>query len=200
MGAFYANRLQNCPTSLPGQQLWKHEWLKHGTCASVLPELANEYLYFNRGLTWLHKYSMSSILASAAIRPDSKPTVDAVNAAVTSALHKRPYIRCLRDRQTASTYLSEIRICFSKNLTLIDCDGVRLYDDQQIDDNRSSQQSLSSLNTNCPSGEPIEYPSVVPATRLLAAERPVVRDERSEWRFPWVDVYKLLNLIKMATL
>lgn len=165
----------------------------------MLPELANENLYFSRGLSWLHKYSMSSILASAAIQPDSSHTVDAVHSAVTAALHKRPYIRCLRDRQTDANYLSEIRICFAKNMTLIDCDGVRLHDDQQIDDNRSSQRS-SSINSNCPSDESIEYPSVVPPTRVLVVERPAVRSERPEWRFPWVDVYKLLNLIKMATL
>lgn len=237
-----------------GQKLWQHEWLKHGTCASVLPELDSEHKYFGRGLSWLHQYSMSSVLSTAGIQPRNAYTVDAIHTAIVTSLHRRPYIRCIRDKHTQQTFLSEIRICFAKNMTLVDCDGVKLKGDDDVDgvigggataqrlqmpklgadtdggnvggivdtfndayayesmfgdddDIVSAEAVAPTMLTNCPPDAQIWYPGVVPQAKLSPAERPatVARpkpnpDVGNRWRFPWLDVYKLLNLIKAATL
>jgi len=55
-------------------------------------------------------------------------------------------------QKTKQTYLSEIRICFDKNLTLIDCDGLNGPSDQ-----------TAGIKTNCPLKKTIIYPSTIPS-------------------------------------
>lgn len=130
---------------------------------------------------------MFPILKRANILPDTEHSVESIQSAVTDALQKRPFIRCVRDHRSGKNYLSEIRICFGKNLTLVHCDGIRL----NLDDDEAT-------GTNCQPNQAIVYPSVVPPSRLLAEEKPTIDD--IGWRFPWVDVYNLLKLIQAATL
>ena len=33
----------------PMDDFWKHEWIKHGTCAAQLPVLNSEHKYFQKG-------------------------------------------------------------------------------------------------------------------------------------------------------
>ena len=35
--------------------LWKHEWEKHGTCASLDSHFSSELLYFQQGIQWVRK-------------------------------------------------------------------------------------------------------------------------------------------------
>lgn len=170
-----------------GQSLWKHEWMKHGTCAAVLPQLSNENKYFGQGLSWLQQYSMSSILQKGGIVPDQNQTLIAIHKAVVGALNKNPSIHCVHDAHTDEMYLSEIRICFNKTLALVDCDGVVGNTEVAID------YPGGKLITNCDLFKQIQYPSVVPPTRIKEHQM------RTEWTFPFVNVYKLLELIQWAT-
>lgn len=163
--------------------LWKHEWLKHGTCAAALEELDDELKYFGQGLKWREKFIMSRVLDAAGIHPDSNNTVIALNNAIVQALGKNPSIHCLYDGKHSISYLSEIRICFDKSLELIDCDGVKFGDLVSI------KYPGGKVNTNCHIGSPVHYPSLVP---------PVVRKE--QWKFPLVNFYKLLSFIMWFTI
>ncbi|KAM8710385.1 hypothetical protein ACLKA7_017070 [Drosophila subpalustris] len=163
--------------------LWKHEWLKHGTCAALLEELNDELKYFGQGLKWREQYIMSRILDDAGIHPDSNSTVIALNNAIVRGLGKNPSIHCLYDGKHSISYLSEIRICFNKSLELIDCDGVKQSDLVAI------KYPGGTVNTNCHIGSPVHYPSLVP---------PLQRKE--EWKFPLVNVYKLLQFLMWFTL
>ncbi|XP_064548188.1 ribonuclease Oy [Drosophila montana] len=165
------------------EYLWKHEWLKHGTCAAVLAALDNELKYFGQGLKWRERYVMSNILDAAGIHPDSNNTVIALNNALVRGLGKNPSIHCLFDVKHDISYLSEIRICFDKTLELIDCDGVKLGDVVAIN------YPGGTVNTNCHIGNPVHYPSLVP---------PLLRKE--QWKFPLVNVYKLLQFLMWFTL
>lgn len=168
-----------------GQLLWKHEWLKHGTCASVLPELKDENKYFGQGLSWSQQYSMSSILQKNGILPDQGHNVLSIYQAVFKQLKKNPSIHCIRDKHSGDLYLSEIRICFNKSLNLVDCDGVVGNAGIAID------IPYGKIITNCDLNKEIIYPSVVPPTKIATEKK---------WQFPFVNVYKLLELIKWVTL
>jgi hypothetical protein len=54
-------------------------------------------------------------------------------------------------QKTKETYLFEIRICFDKNLTLTDCDGIK-----------GPSDPTTGIKTNCPLNKPIVYPSTLP--------------------------------------
>lgn len=162
--------------------LWKHEWLKHGTCAAVLEALDNELKYFGQGLIWREKYVISNILDASGIHPDSNNTVIALNNALVRGLGKNPSIHCIYNGKHDISYLSEIRICFDKSLELIDCDGTKLGV-------MAIRYPGGIVNTNCHISDPVHYPSLVP---------PLQR--KSEWKFPLVNVYKLLQFLMWFTL
>lgn len=166
--------------------LWKHEWIKHGTCAAVLENLNNELKYFSQGLAWRSRYLISNMLGASGIHPDSNNTVIAIQTALLNELGKNPSIYCLYDNEKDVSYLSEIRICFNKTLQLTDCDGVKRGDAVSID------YPGGNVNTNCHISKPVHYPSLVP---------PVLGKQRErEWKFPVVNLYKLLQLIMWFTL
>ncbi|CAD7079788.1 unnamed protein product [Hermetia illucens] len=163
------------------QHLWEHEWLKHGTCAASLVELDNERRYFEQGLNWRDKYLVSNMLGAAGIHPDSSNTVIALQNALKKTLEKNPSIHCVYDHETQTSYLAEIRICFNKTLGLIDCDGVP-------GSHIAIDYPGGKVITNCHISKPVQYPSVVP---------PI---PPKSWKFPFVNLYKLLNFVMWFTL
>ncbi|XP_013112063.2 ribonuclease Oy [Stomoxys calcitrans] len=168
-----------------GDWLWKHEWLKHGTCAAELEELDNELKYFSQGITWREGFELSKMLDSAGIHPDSNNTVVAIHTALLNGLGKNPSIHCLYDSKTDISYLEEIRICFDKELNATDCDGVKHGDAVSID------YPGGTVITNCHISKPVHYPSLVPNKR---------RQAEKKWKFPIVNLYKLLQFIMWFTL
>jgi hypothetical protein len=54
-------------------------------------------------------------------------------------------------QKTKETYLFEIRICFDKNLTLTDCDGIK-----------GQSNPAAGIKTNCPLNKTFLYPSALP--------------------------------------
>ncbi|KAG1714816.1 Ribonuclease Oy [Nymphon striatum] len=59
----------------PVDSLWKHEWVKHGTCAANMPETRGELNYFSKGLELVDKYNMFTILKKSGINPDDNNTI-----------------------------------------------------------------------------------------------------------------------------
>lgn len=141
----------------PANDLWVHEWSKHGTCAMADPPLDTELKYFSQGLKWFEEYNMEKVLGKYQILPkveeDSGVSVIDIWNAVTDSIGKKPVIRCLKDQKTAKTYLFEIRICFDKDLNNMDCDGAKGY-------HREHDFVYDDIHTNCPLHEPIFYTSV----------------------------------------
>jgi ribonuclease T2 len=180
-------------TGTPRDSLWKHEWLKHGTCAMVLPPLSDENKYFGQGLVWLQQFSMSALLSKANVLPDTNLTVIDIHRAVKSTLNRNPSIHCIREPKTGDIYLSEIRICFSKTLELIDCDGVVK---PLIDIPYQNEQII----TNCYLDIPIYYPSVVPPRLIKRNESVTPSPFSTFWNLPFVNIYKLIQIVKWFTL
>lgn len=80
--------------------------------------------YFNQALFWAMQYNIAAILAKSNIIPDNEKSykLSDINAAVKRVLNKNPSINCYR--ATNEQYLNEIRLCFNRQMELIDCDGM----------------------------------------------------------------------------
>lgn len=173
----------NVEKNTPPEALWSHEWLKHGTCAAQLQILDNENKYFGQGLKWLQQYSMSTLLSQANIQPGGSYKLDEIYNGLKSVLGYDFAVECMHD--SGKSYLIEIRICFTKDLKLTDCDGILL-------NNNSSKgwKKLENVITNCNAKKEIEYPSVVP----------MKYEEKSYWKVPFVQLYKLIKMLQWITL
>jgi len=133
--------------------LWKHEWEKHGTCAALDKHFSSEMLYFSQGIQWANQYQITNLLSENSIVPSltSQYNASIISEIITDSVGAIPSIGCESDRETGLTYLAEIRICFHRNLTLIDCK------------HHSSEKLLPPLQSvgDCPTHRLIFYPSDV---------------------------------------
>lgn len=153
----------------------------------VLPNLSSENKYFGQGLVWLQQFSMTSVLSKSNILPDDKPlNITDIHKAIIDTLNHNPSIHCIQNPITGDIYLDEIRICFSKSLELVDCNGVV-----------SPMNENTNIIGNCHLDKLIHYPSVVPPT-LIHRQQPT--SSSIIWNFPFLNVYKLIQLIKWFTL
>jgi len=106
--------------------LWAHEWSKHGTCAAQLPETSSEVAYFNKGCELAKENPITEWLTVAGIVPQDSNThiLEKVWDAVMNGTGGfRPHVDCIRIENKA--YLSEIKVCYSKNFTRVNCDGIK---------------------------------------------------------------------------
>lgn len=158
--------------------------MKHGTCASILDELDTENKYFGQGLAWLQQFTMTGILAKANIIPDQQYHFDDIYNGIKKILNRNPSIHCVHEKQTGDIYLAEIRICFNKQLELVDCDGVL------------SQSNVFNTDTCNHNNQTIHYPSVVPKYLLNGKDGETTKPV---WKFPWINLYKLIQIIKWFT-
>lgn len=162
---------------------WRHEWLKHGTCASVISDLRTENKYFGQGLLWLQQFEMTSLLSKANITPGANYNATNIYMAIKNELKRDPFLHCIKEKHSQIVYLAEIRICFNKQLELMDCDGIK-----------SNQKTSFG---NCRIDELVAYPSAMPGYPL---NRPNSNKVKSVWTFPWVNLYKLIQIVKWFTL
>lgn len=99
---------------------WAHEWNKHGTCASILPQLDSVTNYFRMGLKLNQQYDLSKILTKAGVVPGTTGyDVSFIYNVVKNSINKEPSIQCVTDRKTKESFISEIRICFNKSLEVM---------------------------------------------------------------------------------
>lgn len=181
---------------------WGHEWEKHGTCAAQLQILDNENKYFGQGLKWLQQYSMSTLLAQAKIEPGGSYKLEEIYEGLKSVLGYDFAVECMHDKQSEKSFLIEIRICFTKDLKLTDCDGILL-------NNNSSKgwKKVKNVITNCNAKKDIEYPSVVPTKyeekddcEVSTACRKLPPLSKVFWKIPFVQLYKLVKMLQWITL
>lgn len=196
----------NVEKNKPFDSLWRHEWLKHGTCAAaVLVQLNTEDKYFGQGLSWLQQHSMTGALGEGGITPGGNYTVVMIHKVLMDRFQKNAAIECYHDRETKLQFLNEIRICFNKNMELTDCDGI-LFEDVFIN------PPGGKLITNCNLNKPIFYPGKVPLSRydrmhtsphdlhnkFLEEHKP--KKEENRMMKLLVNIYKLIQLLKWPNL
>lgn len=132
---------------------------------------------------------MNGLLSKANVEPGSNYHVIDFHNAIKTALKTNPSIHCVHEKShKGEQYLSEIKICFNKKLELVDCNGVKGELVSYHDDN---------VITNCDPNIQINYPNTLPEYLLDNVDR---KPAKPIWRFPWVNLYKLLQIIKWCTL
>lgn len=179
----------NVEKETPEDGLWKHEWEKHGTCASVLAPFHSENYYFGQGLSWFQTYSMGTLLEQAGIKPDSSVYVGQIHKSIYDALNTSAVIECYHE--TGKQFITEIRICFDKQLSLRDCDGaVGSTTGLQYETYRTSAKGT--MITNCDPMKLVGYPSQVPKI----VRKPVVEKETT---FPYVKLYRIITFLRWFT-
>lgn len=197
----------NVEKNKPYDSLWRHEWLKHGTCAAaVMVQLNTEDKYFGQGLTWLQQHSMADVLGEGGIKPGQNYTVLEIRQVLIDRLQKNMAIECYHDKETKQQFLNEIRVCFNKNLELENCDGI-LFEDVFID------QPQGKIITNCNVNKPVFYPATVPLsryekthmspfdlhTKFLEEYKRQKAKENKNMKI-LVNIYKLIQLLKWSTM
>jgi len=187
----------NVEKGTPFDQLWRHEWEKHGTCAAQLQQLDTESKYFGQGLVWLQQHSMSSLLSQANILPGGSYDIKEVYKALQKSLGINPAISCVKDHVSGNSYIFEIRICFDKELKLANCDGIV----NTAMGREAGWKRSSDLISNCDYNKPVFYPSVVPPTKHDVVTETNYDDKESSFsNIPFVKLYKLLKILQWATL
>lgn len=198
----------NVEKNKPYDSLWRHEWLKHGTCAAaVLLQLNTEDKYFGQGLTWLQQHSMADVLSEGGVTPGGNYTVVAIHQVLMDRFQKNAAIECFHDKETKLQFLNEIRICFNKNLELTDCDGILFEDSIFID------QPRGKMISNCNLNKPIFYPGTVPLSRYdkmhmspydlhkkYLEEYKQKKAKENKMMKILVNIYKLIQLLKWSTM
>lgn len=178
----------NIEKETPEDSLWKHEWEKHGTCASILAGLHSEDYYFGQGIAWFQSYAMGKLLEDAGIKPNDSVYVGQIHKGIFQALGKNPVIECYHDAREKKQLLTEIRICFDKDLRLRDCDGAVGLTGVEY----ASYKTLTkgTMITNCNPVQEVEYPSVVPNINSSPPE---------EKGFPFVKFYRIITFLRWFT-
>lgn len=118
---------------------WRHEWEKHGTCAAQLACMNKEVLYFKQGLTLQQNYDLYGALAKAGFTEGKLYSTNQIRKAVKDQFGKMPEVHCYKDENSGRSYLFEVRLCFDKQIEIIDCP--------------------KAMSTNCPS-TPVVYPNL----------------------------------------
>jgi ribonuclease I len=133
----------------------KHEWEKHGTCALGLPQVTSESDYFNLSLALRAEFDFGPILRKSNIQPDDTLLYDLnkIKFAIQSQLNVEPMLVCYVLRDSDVQYLSQMQICLSKQLELVDCAFEAIEIVQIFKDNTPQE-------IQCQSGLPIHYPTI----------------------------------------
>nr|ACO11506.1 Extracellular ribonuclease LE precursor [Caligus rogercresseyi] len=105
-------------------QFWKHEFLKHGTCAESILELSTELLYFQKGLELHERYDVSQLLIQGNVHQGSSYNAESfINAVKNSLGGYAPALECDTDSQ--GHFLYQVGICLSKSFELMSCESVK---------------------------------------------------------------------------
>lgn len=107
-------------------KFWRHEWLKHGTCATSLPEFDTELKYFRRSLVLHDGLNIYDFIRRVGITPsDEQPVLlQYVENAITLQINKTVKLFCTNHKNYSFPILTSMYICLDKSEQLIDCDKI----------------------------------------------------------------------------
>lgn len=188
----------NIEKNTPLDGLWKHEWEKHGTCAaSQIKTVDSELKYFQQGLDFLNKFSISQLLSETYVKPglDVSYKLEEIHEALSRSIDNNFAIVCKIDKKTKRQYLFEIRICFDKELKLHSCDGIVMSDIYDQDPSPKDK-----IITNCKKDMDIMYPNQSWLMQKRWAKQIEERRYKDSWIKHVVNSYKLVRILQWATI
>jgi len=105
------------------ESFWRHEWTKHGTCATSSPLLKGQFEYFSKALQVFNSFPLKSWLSKGGIiaSNDRFYSIHHIHEAIEFKLKSRVRLECALIPHSLPL-LTEIQICLDKNsLHAIDC-------------------------------------------------------------------------------
>ncbi|XP_077522877.1 ribonuclease Oy-like [Amblyomma americanum] len=104
-------------------KFWKHEWLKHGTCATMVPRLKGLYKFFNTTLNIYLQHNITEYLRSSGVVPTSERTytLQEIKDALHHDIREAANFVCHYSKKYAAPVLAEIRFCLDRGLQPINC-------------------------------------------------------------------------------
>lgn len=115
----------------PKYSFWKHEWEKHGRCATEVKETGSELLYFNKTLSLRMKYDIDEILSNGGIMPGKKYKLQDIESALKQKLGSKPIIACGKIKKTY--WISAMIICMDRTFQLFDCPKKKIAEAANLD-------------------------------------------------------------------
>jgi ribonuclease T2 len=110
----------NLEPDKPNDSLWKHEWVKHGTCTKT-----KQLDYFNNTLHFYQMFPIFEWLQKSNITPSNELTyqMNEFNEVFKVNLKHKVQFNCIN--RDSKLYLEEILICINHNASanIIDCSG-----------------------------------------------------------------------------
>ncbi|XP_058242078.1 ribonuclease T2 [Hemibagrus wyckioides] len=103
---------------------WKHEWMKHGTCAAKAEPMDSQHKYFSKALELYHKLDLDGVLKKNNIVPsENYYKLTDVEGSIASSYGAPPKIQCISHKKESEfQVLGQIEICFDKQFQLVDCE------------------------------------------------------------------------------
>jgi len=115
---------------------WGHEYGKHGTCATDIPQLNGEFKFFNTTLGLRATHDIGTALSKAGITPSktAKYTAAQIRTALQSTgAGNQPLLGCINS--SGNQYLHEVSFCLDKTLKTTQCDeGIRTLPNDEVSD------------------------------------------------------------------
>lgn len=133
----------------------------------------------------MRQFHISQILDAAAVIPGEEYKVIDIHNVIYRRFNKIPSIHC-GSTNDGSNYLSEIRLCFSKSLELIDC---RVTGNSEVV--YKSIATHGELLTNCDLHKAIIYADTFPSTDFATSSK------NSRLQMNW---QKFVDFLKQALL
>uniref|UniRef100_T1GUS5 Uncharacterized protein n=1 Tax=Megaselia scalaris TaxID=36166 RepID=T1GUS5_MEGSC len=76
LGKHYLERIwTHIDAKNKSENLWKDEWIKHGSCSLEIEDLSNEYKYLYQGMKWWEQFQLYRILNDSGIVPGKEYTL-----------------------------------------------------------------------------------------------------------------------------
>ncbi|XP_061185510.1 ribonuclease Oy-like [Saccostrea echinata] len=122
---------------LPGKnkyQFWKHEWEKHGRCATVVKATGTELKYFNTTIALRLKYDVDRMLSSADIKPGRSYKLLDIKKAVSRKTGAMPRVLCGIYKRKA--WISQLQICMNKDFKVTNCPSPKSSSEADYPDNK----------------------------------------------------------------
>ncbi|KAL4640885.1 ribonuclease T2-like [Arapaima gigas] len=156
MEKYWPDLLSKGPTI--STAFWKHEWVKHGTCAASLEALDSEHKYFSKALELYQKLDLNGTLRKANIIPrKTNYTLEQIEGAIINHYAVRPKIQCIQEQGEEAQILGQIEICFNREFQLMNCENNE-YDNWYILNDVLPSDLYTSGYHVCDQSSPVFYP------------------------------------------
>ena len=114
MHTFWPNLL----TKTSHHSFWKHEYEKHGTCATGFPGLETEEKFFKSALHLREAYDMGTVLKRIKVSPSytKRYNVKRLYISISKLMKSKPTIWCAKTKGVQ--HIAQIGFCFDREMTL----------------------------------------------------------------------------------